>query len=516
MGILRMTWAGLIVVLATGMLTAEEPGPQSSSASSINAFAFDLYPKIAANGGQNVFCSPYSVYTALTMVAEGAVGQTADEMSSVLKFPPGVRGSAPGIPQVHQSLAGLTRSMQATDSDVVADAQKKTRELQLRFKAVQEELNSLRRTRQYSTAQQLAKTEHSLIKQLDDQHKRVKHYELLVANALWSEQTFPISQKFMEVIDRHYGTGNVFAVDFRQHHEAARDRINGWVAKQTKGRVNDLLPAGSVTPMTRLVLANAIFFRGDWAEPFQAKRTTEEKFHVSANVSQTVPMMANRGHKACSYAAFNSDGSPFATPRKISPDQTEGLYPDPDGFCLIELPYDGDTLSMVLVAPRRIDGLSKLEAMLTAERWEQWMSALGQRKTDVHVPKFRMEAEYQLGTGGAEPSGVLPAMGMGRAFTDPVTGRGAQFDRISASRELDNQLYVGIVRHKAFLEISEQGTEAAAATAVVMMAPTSAAPPVDLIDFVPTFRADRPFVCAIRHRDSGAILFLGRVTDPAP
>ena len=124
-----------------------------------------------------------------------------------------------------------------------------------------------------------------------------------------------------------------------------------------------------------------------------------------------------------------------------------------------------------------------------------------------------METDYGLGSGGEKPSGVLPALGMVRAFKDPAFGDGAQFSRLTTSTNLENRLCIGTVIHKAFLDVNEKGTEAAAATAVVMMAPTSAVP-VDLVDFTPTFRADRPVLCLIRERDTGAILFLGRVNTP--
>jgi serine protease inhibitor len=172
---------------------------------------------------------------------------------------------------------------------------------------------------------------------------------------------------------------------------------------------------------------------------------------------------------------------------------------------MLELPYKGGEVAMLVLLPRSADGLEALEKQLTAENLAAWVGKLQQRGTHVFLPKFKVETKYDLGK-------TLQGMGMVRAFNDPRTADGAQFDGMSESQDPAQKLYISKVLHKAFVEVNEKGTEAAAATAVMMMMPKSAAPVS--VPFTPTFRADRPFLFLIRDRQSGSILFVGRMVNP--
>jgi serine protease inhibitor len=180
------------------------------------------------------------------------------------------------------------------------------------------------------------------------------------------------------------------------------------------------------------------------------------------------------------------------------------VYPDERGFQLLELPYKGDEVSMLVIVPRSADGLAALEKKLTSADLKTWIDKLKKRTVIVNLPKFKLETKYTM-------EKTLQDMGMKRAFKDPRLADGAQFDGMSESEDPEQKLYITKVLHKAFVEVNEKGTEAAAATAVIMAQPTSA--PV-FVPFTPTFRADRPFLFLIRDVKTGSLLFLGRMTNP--
>ena len=210
--------------------------------------------------------------------------------------------------------------------------------------------------------------------------------------------------------------------------------------------------------------------------------------------------MQNPEHPSARYAAFNADGSVFDTPLRQEAGQTQGLYPAESGFAVLELPYKGDELSMVLVAPFEPDGLEAIEQSITAASLTRWLEALQQRKTHVVMPRFTLEQSFQL----KQP---LQAMGIDHAFNP----RTADFSALTLSTDPNDRLFISEVAHKTFLEVSEKGTEAAAATAVVMMRVTSAP---RTFPFTPIFRADKPFLFLIRDKRTGVVLFLGRMTSP--
>lgn len=291
-------------------------------------------------------------------------------------------------------------------------------------------------------------------------------YELSVANALWGQKGYGFQDVFIGLLKTHYGAG-LREVDFHDATEAARRTINAWVEEKTEEKITDLIPEGMLVPQTRLVLTNAIYFLGTWEYPFDEERTKEEDFFApSATVK--VPMMRQTKHYR---------------------------YADAGGHHVLQLPYKGEDLAMVLLVPKKKDGLAALEEALSREALAGWIDAMQSREVRVLLPRFKV-------TWRAMMKKVLSGMGMARAF-DPEK---ADFTGMNGGVE---PLWIGQVVHKAFVEVDEEGTEAAAATGVAMEATALPTEPP------PEVRCDRPLVFLIRDTRSGAILFLGRLVNPA-
>jgi serpin B len=404
-------WAGQ----TRGQTPANTPGAEAKNlAAADNAFALDLFAQLRKQDG-NLFFSPYSIATALDMTWTGAAGQTATEMSSVL----------------HLDLA-------AKDAGKPDDAAKA---------AVLSASDKLRK---------------DLVQSGKD-----GQFQLSIANALWGQKGYPFKPEFLKSIKDHFD-GGLEQVDFKQP-EPARQTINNWVAEQTKDKIKDLIPTGILTPATRLVLTNAIYFKAAWAEQFKKDNTKPGQFHLTADQQIDAPMM-NMTHRF--------------------------TYAEADGMKLLSMPYQGNRTSMVILLPDKVDGLADLEKSLTAEKMDGWIKSLKGRMVHLALPKFKMTTQFQL-------ADQLKALGMTQAF-DPNK---ADFTgMVDPSVE---PLFIGNVIHKAFVDVNEEGTEAAAATAVVMMA-TGVPRPETPVDFI----ADHPFLFLIRDGQSGAILFMGRVANP--
>jgi serpin B len=289
-------------------------------------------------------------------------------------------------------------------------------------------------------------------------------YELNVVNALWGQQGYGFLSGFLELIKNSYG-GELNEVDFVKACEAARQTINSWVEKQTKGKIKDLIQEKVLNSMTRLVLTNAIYFKGNWARQFEKDKTKEAPFTLIDGKEVNVPMMNQT-------AEFN--------------------YMEAENFQGLELPYVDDELSMIILLPRKADGLSSLEKKLSMESFSGWLSELGKRKVIVSVPKFKMTSQFGL-------ADVLRSMGMSDAFSEK-----ADFSGINGRKDL----LISAVVHKAYVDVYEEGTEAAAATGVVVGL-TAVGP-----GQTPVFRADHPFLFLIRDNKTGGILFIGRVMNP--
>ena len=348
----------------------------------------------------NLFFSPYSLSTALAMTATGARGETAQQMLRTLHLP-----EDPA--RLNAGFASLIKQLQAD-----------------------------------------AKTQ---------------GYELRVANALWGQKGYSFLDDFLSTLKTDYRAG-FEGLDFRAAAEQARTTINRWVEKQTADKIRDLIPSGALNADTRLVLTNAIYFKGAWASPFLPQQTSDAPFTASGGRNVNVPMMNQR--------------SRFG-------------YADLEGLQLLELPYKGGDLSMVVLLPRQVDGLAALEKDLSLEKLIGSMAKLTVREVKVSLPRYKLTQGFGLRS-------VLSEMGMPLAFSDS-----ADFSGMTGRKELS----ISAVIHKAFVDVNEEGTEAAGASGVA--AGVKAMPVA-----VPTFRADHPFLFLIRDTRSGSILFLGRLAQP--
>jgi serpin B len=289
--------------------------------------------------------------------------------------------------------------------------------------------------------------------------------QLTEANRLWLQNGFPIREEFAALARERYRAG-LATVDFEASPESARAAINAWVDEATHGKISELIGRGVLMPTTRLVLTSAIYFLGTWATPFDPRLTRDGPFHLSATREVVCPLMSRTG----SYR-----------------------YADASGVAMVELPYFESDLAMVVILPAAADGLPALEQRLTPQRLDSLLGALAPRLVSLHLPRFRLATQLDL-------SDTLKAMGM----TDAFDIRAADFSGIDDT----NGLFLGAVIHKAFVDVNERGTEAAAATALsFLLRSASAERPV-------TFRADHPFLFLIRDRRTGSVLFLGRLTDP--
>jgi serpin B len=389
-------------------LSATQPTDANvaSAVESSNQFALDLYAKLASGSGGNLFFSPQSISTALSMTYVGARGETAQQMEKVL----------------HLDLA--------PDNLAVAQA--------------------------------------ALIKQLNEAG-RSGMYQLSVANRLWGQQGYTFLDGFLKTLHDDY-QADLQQLDFKTQPEQARQTINNWVEQATQGKIKDLIPEGLLNSMTRLVLTNAVYFKGNWKSQFQPQATKPTPFFLSTNQQVDVPLMHQTEH--CRFGKFALAGQ--------------------SGLEVLELPYKGDELSMIVLLPSEIDGLAALEKQLSVDNLKQWTTKLAQPEVKIWLPKFKLSAEFQLGD-------VLSALGMPQAFSPDK----ADFSGMDGKQDL----YISAVVHKAYVDVNEEGTEAAAATGVGV---TAMAAPIRQLEF----KADHPFLFLIRDNQSGCILFIGRVTDP--
>ena len=302
-------------------------------------------------------------------------------------------------------------------------------------------------------------------------NSKANAYMLRTANALWAEQTYPFLAGYISAAEQHYGAKTT-NLDFINKPEESRVTINTWVEDLTEDRIKDLLQPGTIDPLTRLVITNAIYFKGTWMKQFDQNKTTDADFRTGTGKTVRVRMM-----------------------ERTDEDAIYG-YAETDILQALSMPYesgDGKDLSMLVLLPKT-DDLSMVEESLNTSTLSLLHDSLKTRRVIVYFPKFVMETKYSL-------PGVLSAMGMPTAFT-----RAADFSGMDGTKNL----YIDDVIHQAFVEVNEEGTEAAAATAVVMR--LSAMP---LEETAPLFRADHPFIFLIQENETGNILFMGKVSDPS-
>ena len=375
------------------------------------ALALTLYQQLARERTGNLFLSPYSIQTALGMTFAGAKGETASEIATALHY-------TLEQPRLHEAF-------NATD-------------------------------------QALARRKNELAATGSNEPMRGDGFQLNLVNQAWGRKGYRFLDTYLDLLALHYGAG-LFLLDFGRP-EAARAIINGWVEEQTRTRIKDLLPQGSIGPDTALVLTNAIYFKASWLEKFDVKQTAPAPFHADDG-EREVAMMRS---------------------------QLDARYAQLVGYQMIELPYVSRNVAMLVVLPPAGPLLTALQRLDTA-LFDQLREKLARHLVTLQLPKWSFESARQL----KEP---LRALGMVKAF-EPGSAD------LSGMDGQPGQLYIDEVYHKAFVAVDEQGTEAAAATAVVIRE-VSAPPHVEL-------RVDRPFMFFLFDQPTGQILFLGHVTDPS-
>jgi serine protease inhibitor len=295
--------------------------------------------------------------------------------------------------------------------------------------------------------------------------QKAGNIRLSIANSLWPQKDYKFLQEYLSLIKKHYGV-SITPVDYKLARETARQMINRWVHNKTQGKIQNLIRPGMLGTLTRLALVNAIYFQGNWASQFEPSSTKEAPFYVTPKRTVQAPMMT----------------------------QTQRFrYANLGDLEVLELPYVGDEISMLVLLPKAVDGLQQVEAALSVENLQQWKSELSTgEKVVIFLPKFKMTSLFRLDK-------TLISMGMVNAFME----RKANFAGMDGRPD---GLYIGAVLHKAFVDVHEKGTEAAAATAVIGTRGISPLPPI--------FRADHPFVILIQEKQTGSILFIGRLADP--
>ena len=370
-----------------------------------NAFAFDLYHSLRSQNG-NLILSPFSISLALAMPYAGARGETESQMAQTLHFT---------LPQsqLHPAFNALDLTLE------------------------QKPANS---------------------------NKDQEPMQLSIANAVWAEQTYPFLPDFLDTLSLNYGAG-IRLADFINQSEAVRREVNGWVEDQTKNKIKNLVPEGALNPDTRMLLVNAIYFKADWLDQFDANSTGDYPFYLLDGSEIKVPTMNQDFHNV--------------------------PYSKGDGWQMIELPYAGGTAAMDILVPDagRFD---EIDSSLDFETVSAMLSGLQPTSVALALPKFKFESQFGL-------ADQLSALGMTDAFDRDL----ADFSGMTSQ----NDLFISAILHKAFVAVDEKGTEAAAATIVIMEAAGAVMMEVNLT-------IDRPFVFLIRDLQSGQILFIGRVLNP--
>ena len=384
---------------------APSPASPASYASSVNAFAFDLYRAVSADekeAGRNIFFSPASIHTAFSVLYEGARGDTAQQLLDAFGFEPDRAAR-------HAAAAAAAASIGRGDG----------------------------------------------------------HSELSLANALWVAEWFSPYDSYLEAARGDAYGATVDTVDFLDEEDAVPG-INAWASDNTAGRIKKVISQRDVNNYTAMVITNAIYFKGVWATPFPEGGTRANTF--------------TRG-----------DGS--AAPADFMEVTAEFGYAAYDGYQVLRMPYRGDRLSMFVVLPGAPDGLGRLAGGLSAATLDDWIAGAESREVRVVMPRFEAKTTYDL-------EGILGALGVTDAFDE---GR-ADLTGIGESKK--GPLYVYKASHDAYIGVDEKGTEAAAATTVVAEAAEAKPRP-------PSFVADRPFLFVIHDSETGTILFMGRLSDPA-
>jgi serpin B len=367
------------------------------------AFAFDLYQTLRTEDG-NLFFSPYSISAALAMTYAGARGSTESQMAETLHYTLPQQQLHPAFNALDQSLVS-----QAVEAD--------------------------------------------------------ETFKLEIANSLWGQEGFPFKQEYADILAKNYGAG-IRPVDYSDEarREEARKAINDWVSDETQGKIEELIAQGVLNELTRLVLANAIYFKGEWELPF-LDGTKDAPFTLLDGTQVQVPTMSRRGNT---------------------------LYAEGQDYQAVSLSYKGGRAAMLILLPGE-GQFEPFEGSLDAQQVDAILEQMQAQDVMLYLPKFDFASEYTL-------SDTLAAMGMPDAFDPEAADLTAMYDASLA----DAKLFISEVIHKAFVAVDEIGTEAAAATGVV----------VGVTSMPREMRVDRPFIFLIYDRETSTILFVGRMLDP--
>ena len=363
--------------------------------SSNNQFALELYSELSKTEQGNVFFSPYSLFSTLAILYEGAYDETAQQIKELLYLPE----------------ADILRPNYAHLFNLI--------------------------------------------------NKPNKAYELNTTNALWLDENFPVKEEYIDIVTSYYGA-DVFNLNISGDPEGARQTINSYIEEKTNGRIKDTLPPNSLNHNTVFVVTNTIYFKGKWLIEFDKSDTTEEDFFVTPDQVIKVNMMHIYDEQ------FN--------------------YGESEEAQILELPYKGEALSMLIILP--FESLSDIEP-LTYEKLNELIASMGEATLSVHIPKFKFTTRYEL-------KKTFISLGM----QAPFDLASANFSNISP---VGSNLYITEIYHKAFIRVDEEGTEAAASSAAV--GGCTKAVTIE-------FRADHPFIFIIQHKETGTILFMGKVTNP--
>jgi len=406
--------AGCAGTASAGLIESDKERIKSPAVSSVDEatlvdgntdFALNLFHALRNNDG-NVFYSPHSISLALAMTYAGARGETASQMADTLHFNLSQDKLHPALNYLDIELGKRGEGAQGKDDE---------------------------------------------------------GFRLNIVNAIWGQKDFIFLPEYLDTLAENYGAG-LRVLDFVKETEKSRVTINDWVADETEGRIQDLIPQGQLDAATRLVLTNAIYFNAAWQYQFEERLTSDSLFHLLNGEDVSVPMMR----------------------------QTESFgYTGGENYQTVELKYDGGELSMIILLPDS-GQYKSFEEQLTAEKTNAIIDRLQYTQVALTLPRFEFESEFKM-------KDTLSAMGMSVAF-----GSGADFSGMTGGKDL----YIDEVIHKAFVSVDEAGTEAAAATAVDMKLTSMPAEPVKVT-------IDRPFIFLIRDIETGSILFIGRVLNPA-
>ncbi|KAK3606706.1 hypothetical protein CHS0354_013549 [Potamilus streckersoni] len=373
----------------------------SELAISINEFAFDLYQQIGASSADDIFLSPFSISTVMSMVYLGSKGETAKQMSRTLKME-----NMPKI--IHEKFEEYIKLIKAENTNVT----------------------------------------------------------LTTANRLYPHTGKEILDEYIMTCFKHYKT-DVVPADYAERASDVEKEINSWIEKETKGKIKNLIPSGSLSPLTVLVLVNAIYFKGDWAMKFKPENTVVQPFYKLDGDAAKVYMMKSRMERTW----YGEDQSLDCK--------------------ALQLPYKGEDLYMLVLLPNKMDGLPALESKLSMTTLKLIQNNMSSGLVEVSLPKFKIEASFEL-------SKVLSKLGMSDVFDENKADLSGMTNQ--------KNVYLSQVFHKAFVEVNEEGTEAAAATGAVIKKRS--------LPVMHSFDADHPFLFLIMDKRSGVILFLGRLVAP--